>query len=73
VKLICVDEVHLICEWGGSFRSAFDRVAELRQLFPLAPALFLSATLTPSSESQLQQKLSTRELVSIKGKLVDQI
>ena len=53
LSLIAIDEVHMIHQWGGSFRSAFDCLAELKFIFPDVPIMALTATLPPSFEDRL--------------------
>ena len=61
VSLITVDEAHCISQWGHDFRPAYRRIAELRDLFPSAPLLALTATATPEVVDDIQQQLNFRE------------
>lgn len=61
VSLITVDEAHCISQWGHDFRPAYRRIAELRDLFPAAPLLALTATATPEVVDDIQQQLNFRE------------
>ena len=65
LKLIVLDEVHLIYEWQD-FRESFQRIATLKHTFPAAPILALSATLKPSSLHRMQTDVM-RDPVIIKG------
>jgi len=47
VQLIAIDEAHCISEWGPDFRPEYRRLAELRDAFPDAVCLALTATATP--------------------------
>ena len=61
VQLITVDEAHCISQWGHDFRPAYRRISELRDLFPDAPLLALTATATPEVVDDIQQQLRFRE------------
>ena len=43
----------MIHQWGGAFRSAFDRLGGLKDLFPKVPIIALTATLRQSFEEQV--------------------
>ena len=60
VQLITVDEAHCISQWGHDFRPAYRRISELRDLFPAAPLLALTATATPEVVDDIQQQLNFR-------------
>ncbi|MEJ5365391.1 MAG: DNA helicase RecQ [Desulfosoma sp.] len=47
VELLAIDEAHCISEWGPDFRPEYRRLAELRDAFPDAVCLALTATATP--------------------------
>lgn len=61
VSMIAVDEAHCISQWGYDFRPSYLRIAEVRQLFPDAPVLALTATATPEVVDDIQEKLLFRE------------
>ncbi|KAH7921724.1 hypothetical protein BV22DRAFT_971914, partial [Leucogyrophana mollusca] len=45
---VIVDEAHFISQWGGDFRTAYSKLAELRAYIPPhIPILAMSATLAP--------------------------
>ena len=48
VSLIVVDEAHCISQWGYDFRPSYLRISELRDVFPDAPVLALTASATPA-------------------------
>ncbi len=57
VSLIAVDEAHCISQWGYDFRPPYLRIAEVRNIFPEAPVLALTATAVPEVIDDIQQKL----------------
>ncbi|MDR1415541.1 MAG: RecQ family ATP-dependent DNA helicase [Odoribacteraceae bacterium] len=61
VTLIAVDEAHCISQWGYDFRPSYLRVAEIREFFPTAPVLALTATATPEVVKDIQERLHFRE------------
>ncbi|MBO9152427.1 ATP-dependent DNA helicase RecQ [Chitinophaga sp. GCM10012297] len=60
VKLIAVDEAHCISQWGYDFRPAYLQVASIREQFPDAPVLALTATATPKVKEDICAKLNLR-------------
>ena len=60
VSLIVVDEAHCISQWGYDFRPAYLRIADLRELFPDAPVLALTASATPEVVADIADKLAMR-------------
>ena len=61
VSLIVVDEAHCISQWGYDFRPSYLHIADLRQLFPDAPVLALTASATPEVVADIADKLQMRE------------
>lgn len=61
ICLIVVDEAHCISQWGYDFRPSFLKIAALRNVFPNAPVLALTATATPMVVDDIQQKLQFRK------------
>ena len=57
VRLIAVDEAHCISQWGYDFRPSYLRIAEIRDYFPSAPVLALTATATPDVAADIQRRL----------------
>ena len=60
VSLIVVDEAHCISQWGYDFRPAYLNICSLRQLFPDAPVLALTATATPEVVKDIADKLKMK-------------
>jgi ATP-dependent DNA helicase RecQ len=61
VKLLAVDEAHCISEWGHDFRPEYRQLAELRQRFPDAPMMALTATATERVRADIVKLLKLRE------------
>lgn len=61
VCMIAVDEAHCISQWGYDFRPSYLKIAEIRDMFPAAPVLALTATATPEVVDDIQEKLRFRE------------
>ncbi|MDE6527543.1 MAG: RecQ family ATP-dependent DNA helicase [Muribaculaceae bacterium] len=60
VKLIVVDEAHCISQWGYDFRPSYLEIGCLRELFPGAPLLALTASATPEVVADIADKLRFR-------------
>ena len=61
VSMIAVDEAHCISQWGYDFRPPYLEIAEIRQYFPHAPVLALTATATPEVVTDIQEKLKFKK------------
>lgn len=61
VSLIVVDEAHCISQWGYDFRPSYLLIGELRQRFPYAPVLALTASATPQVVEDIKAKLDFRK------------
>ena len=61
VSMITVDESHCISQWGYDFRTAYLKIAEMRELLPGVPVLALTATATPEVVKDIQSRLNFRE------------
>ena len=57
VSCITIDEAHCISEWGHDFRPEYRRLAELRQRYPQATCLALTATATPRVRQDIARVL----------------
>ncbi len=60
VSLIVVDEAHCISQWGYDFRPSYLRIDTLRDLFPSAPVLALTASATPEVAADICRRLRFR-------------
>ena len=61
IGLIAVDEAHCISQWGYDFRPSYLNIAAVRELLPDVPILALTATATPDTIDDIQDKLGFRE------------
>lgn len=61
VKLIVVDEAHCISQWGYDFRPSYLNINTIRNLFPVAPILALTASATPEVVDDIMSKLEFRQ------------
>ena len=61
VGMITVDEAHCISQWGHDFRPAYREISRIRELFPAAPVLALTATATAEVVKDIQEQLAFRE------------
>ena len=57
IGLIAVDEAHCISQWGYDFRPSYLNIAAVRTLLPDVPVLALTATATPETIEDIQEKL----------------
>ena len=57
VSCITIDEAHCISEWGHDFRPEYRRISEIRQLFPKAVCLALTATATETVRKDIKTTL----------------
>jgi ATP-dependent DNA helicase RecQ len=61
VRAFAVDEAHCISAWGHDFRPEYRRLAELRDVFPDAPIMALSATATERVRDDIAVSLRLRD------------
>ncbi len=61
ISLIVVDEAHCISQWGYDFRPSYLKISELRDIFPSAPVLALTASATPAVVSDIMNVLRFSE------------
>lgn len=61
VAALVVDEAHCISEWGHDFRPEYRMLGTLRESFPDAPILALTATATPRVRQDIAMQLRMRD------------
>ncbi|HEV2393407.1 MAG TPA: DNA helicase RecQ [Verrucomicrobiae bacterium] len=61
VNLLAIDEAHCISEWGHDFRPEYRQLATLRELFPSAPLMALTATATERVRGDIIGQLKLRQ------------
>lgn len=57
VSMIAIDEAHCISQWGNNFRPAYRNCTILKQLFPNAPLIALTASATPKVLADIKENL----------------
>jgi ATP-dependent DNA helicase RecQ len=55
---LTIDEAHCISEWGHDFRPEYRQLVEVRQRFPQAVCLALTATATPVVRADIRSSLN---------------
>ena len=60
VSMIVVDEAHCISQWGYDFRPSYLKIANLRNIYPEAPVLALTASATPEVTDDIMAQLHFR-------------
>ena len=60
VSLLVVDEAHCISQWGYDFRPSYLKIANLRNVYPDAPILALTASATPEVSADIMNQLQFR-------------
>ena len=61
IGLIAVDEAHCISQWGYDFRPSYLKIADVRALLPDVPVLALTATATPETIDDIQDRLGFKQ------------
>lgn len=61
IGMIAVDEAHCISQWGYDFRPAYLQISAIRAMLPNIPLLALTATATPNTIDDIQQRLGFPE------------
>jgi ATP-dependent DNA helicase RecQ len=56
-----VDEAHCISEWGHDFRPEYRRLSDVRDQFPTAPFIALTATATQRVREDIVERLALRD------------
>src|SRR5512137_2066304 len=57
IDLLTIDDAHCISEWGHDFRPDYRQLVEVRQRFPQAVCLALTATATPRVRADITANL----------------
>lgn len=60
INCITIDEAHCVSEWGHDFRPDYMEIANVRQQFPEAVCLALTATATPQVREDIVKNLRLR-------------
>jgi len=58
LELIAIDEAHCISSWGHDFRPEYRKLVEVRQRFPEATCVALTATATPQVQTDIRNQLA---------------
>ncbi|MCM2465897.1 DNA helicase RecQ [Methanoculleus oceani] len=61
VRLIAIDEAHCISMWGHNFRPEYRRLRALKERFPAAPVIALTATAIPAVQDDIAVQLALKE------------
>lgn len=69
LQLIAVDEAHCVSEWGHDFRPAYHQIASIRNHFPKATLLALTATATNEIQKEIIDRLALQEPAVFKTSL----
>lgn len=67
VSLIAVDEAHCVSQWGHDFRKEYRRLHEVKQAFPHAPVIALTATADHATQADIVYQLGLHEPFIYKG------
>ncbi len=65
VRLVAVDEAHCISQWGPAFRPEYEALSRLRDLFPNAPIIALTATADEATRSDIVARLFGRPVETL--------
>ena len=60
LELLAIDEAHCISEWGHDFRPEYRQMVGVRQRFPAAVCMALTATATPRVRQDIRESLGFR-------------
>lgn len=67
VSLIAIDEAHCISQWGNDFRPAYLQCNILKNIFPEAPLVALTATATEKVQQDILSNLTIPNATCIKN------
>lgn len=57
VSMIAIDEAHCISQWGFDFRPSYRNIAKIKEFFPDAPMVALTASATPEVQQDILDSL----------------
>ncbi|MDB5531924.1 MAG: helicase RecQ, partial [Hyphomicrobiales bacterium] len=57
IRLIAIDEAHCISQWGPAFRPEYADLSRLREIFPQAPIIALTATADETTRADIAARL----------------
>ncbi len=57
IALIAIDEAHCVSQWGHDFRQDYLSLSQLKDDFPSVPRIALTATATPTSQTEIVNNL----------------
>ncbi len=60
LECLAIDEAHCISQWGHDFRPEYRQLASVRERFPHAVCVALTATATPRVQTDIRQTLGFR-------------
>jgi ATP-dependent DNA helicase RecQ len=67
LSMIAVDEAHCISQWGHDFRCEYAALGELKQRFPYAPIMALTATADEATRKDIVSRLRLEEPLEYLG------
>ncbi len=61
LQVLAIDEAHCVSQWGHDFRPEYRQLAAVRQRFPAATCIALTATATPRVQADIKDALGFRD------------